>query len=89
MTFNLFDRAILREDFPDVRLKRGDVGIVVEHIVREGEEDGYILEFFDAQGNYYAPARRIRPFLLAYLQSRRGYRTVSERQMPFVHPLVL
>jgi len=51
MIFNLFDRAILQKDFPEAGLKRGDVGIVVEHIIRDGDEDGYILEFFDAQGN--------------------------------------
>ncbi len=50
MKFNLFSRAILTNDFPQYGLKRGDVGVVVEHVERLTQEDGYIIEFFDAQG---------------------------------------
>lgn len=41
----------MRSDFPPYGLQQGDVGIVVEHIVRVNQEDDYIVEFFDAQGN--------------------------------------
>jgi hypothetical protein len=50
MKFNLFSRAILTKNFPQYGLKQGDMGIVVEYIERSTEEDGYIIEFFDAQG---------------------------------------
>lgn len=51
MKFDLFQRAILSKDFPQHGLQPGDMGIVVEHVPRSGQDDGYILEFFDAQGN--------------------------------------
>ena len=50
MKFNLFSRAILTKDFPQYGLRHGDMGVVVEHIGRSTDEDGYIIEFFDAQG---------------------------------------
>ena len=50
MKFNLFSRAVLTKDFPQYGLKHGDMGVVVEHIARATEEDGYIIEFFDGQG---------------------------------------
>lgn len=51
MKFDLFQRAVLSKDFPQYDLRKGDMGIIVEHIVRNGQDDGYIVEFFDAQGN--------------------------------------
>ncbi|MBD2752385.1 DUF4926 domain-containing protein [Spirosoma validum] len=51
MKFDLFQRAVLGKDFPQHGLKKGDMGIVVEHIAHADQNDGYILEFFDAQGN--------------------------------------
>lgn len=51
MKFDLFQRAVLGKDFPQYGLQRGDMGIVVEYVPRSGQDDGYILEFFDAQGN--------------------------------------
>lgn len=51
MKFDLFQRAVLGKDFPQYGLKKGDMGIVVEHIAYADQNDGYILEFFDAQGN--------------------------------------
>lgn len=50
MKFNLFSRAVLSRDFPQYGLKQGDVGVVVEYVDRSTEEDGYIIEFVDAQG---------------------------------------
>ena len=51
MKFELFSRAVLNKNALLFGLKEGDMGIVVEQIIREGQEDGYIVEFFDAQGN--------------------------------------
>ncbi|MBC7891302.1 MAG: DUF4926 domain-containing protein [Sphingobacteriaceae bacterium] len=32
-------------------MRKGDIGVVVEHLpAPDGTNDGYILEFFDAQG---------------------------------------
>ena len=50
MRFDLYSRAVLAKDLPEHGLKQGDVGVVVEHIARSTGEDGYIIEFFDAQG---------------------------------------
>lgn len=50
MTFELFTRVALRENFPHHQLHRGDVATIVEHHpVAEGE-DGYSLEVFNAIG---------------------------------------
>jgi hypothetical protein len=54
MTFELFTRVALREDFPNHQLSRGDVATIVEHHpVAEGE-DGYSLEVFNAIGETIA-----------------------------------
>ena len=54
MTFELFTRVALREDFPQHQLHQDDVATVVEHLpVAEGE-DGYSLEVFNAVGETIA-----------------------------------
>ena len=54
MTFELFTRVALREDFPQHQLHRNDVATVVDHHpVAEGE-DGYSLEVFNAVGETIA-----------------------------------
>ncbi len=52
MKFPLYSRVVLATDFPEDHLKKGDIGVVVEHLpAPDGTNDGYILEIFDAQGN--------------------------------------
>ncbi|MFZ4677976.1 MAG: DUF4926 domain-containing protein [Nodosilinea sp.] len=54
MTFELFTRVALREDFPNYQLHRGDVATIVDHHpVAEGA-DGYSLEIFNAIGETIA-----------------------------------
>lgn len=64
MPFPLFEDVILTEDLPAHDLCAGDVGVVVEHHVVEGREDGYSVEFFDMTGRTVAvvtlPESRLR-----------------------------
>ena len=54
MTFDLFTRVALQEDFPQYQLHRNDIATVVDHHpVAEGE-DGYSLEVFNAVGETIA-----------------------------------
>lgn len=51
MAFELFTRVALKEDFPEHRLRRGDVATIVDrHEGPSGKEDGYSLEVFNAVG---------------------------------------
>jgi hypothetical protein len=54
MTFELFTRVALREDFPQYQLRRGDVATIVEYHPVPNEEDGYSLEVFNAIGETIA-----------------------------------
>ncbi len=55
MAFELFTRVALREDFPQHRLRNGDVGTIVDrHEGLAGQEDGYSLEVFNAIGETIA-----------------------------------
>jgi len=54
MAFKAFQDAILTTDVPEHGLCTGDVGVVVEHHVVDGAEDGYSLEFFDMTGQTVA-----------------------------------
>ncbi|MVM38448.1 DUF4926 domain-containing protein [Spirosoma sp. HMF3257] len=77
MKFNLFSRAILTKDFPQYGLKHGDMGVVVEHIARPTEEDGYIVEFFDAQGQTVD----VVPFLESDLEQPRSNTILTYREL--------
>ena len=77
MKFDLFNRAVLTNDFPQYGLKRGDVGIVVEHVERSSEEDGYIIEFFDAQGQTVD----VVPFLESDLELPRSNTILTYREL--------
>ena len=77
MKFNLFGRAILAKDFPQYALKRGDVGVVVEHVDHSTEEDGYIIEFFDAQGQTVD----VVPFLESDLELPRSNTILTYREL--------
>ena len=55
MAYELFTRVALREDFPQYRLRKGDVATIVErHEAAPGEEVGYSLEVFNAIGETIA-----------------------------------
>jgi hypothetical protein len=58
-TINLLDVVALTEDVPDQKLRRGQVGTIVE-VLRPGV---YEVEFSDNQGRTYAqlalPARQL------------------------------
>ena len=77
MKFELFKRAVLSKDFPQYGLRQGDVGIVVEHVVRINQEDGYILEFFDAQGNTID----VLPVIESDLEAPRANTILTYREM--------
>jgi hypothetical protein len=47
----LYSRISLNRDFPEYRLKRGDVATLVDRVPDpDGIEEGYILEVFNALG---------------------------------------
>ncbi len=64
----LYQRVALTRDLPEHGLRRGDVAVVVEHLPatpESGNEEGYILEVFNAVGETLAvvvvPASAVRP----------------------------
>ncbi|MFM7423868.1 MAG: DUF4926 domain-containing protein [Elainella sp.] len=54
MTFELFTRVALREDFPTHKLYQGDIATIVEHHPIANGEDGYSIEVFNAIGETIA-----------------------------------
>ena len=54
MTFELFTRVALRENFPQHQLHRNDVATIVDHHPIAEGEDGYSLEVFNAVGETIA-----------------------------------
>lgn len=55
MAYQLFTRVALREDFPQHRLRKGDVATIVDrHEAAPDEETGYSIEVFNAIGNTIA-----------------------------------
>ncbi len=55
MTYLLFTRISLKEDFPQHGLYRGDLATIVEeHEGGPGQETGYSLEVFNAVGETIA-----------------------------------
>jgi Domain of unknown function (DUF4926) len=54
MTYELFSRVALKEDIPSNKLKKGDIGTIVEHHPVRDSEDGYSLEVFNALGETFA-----------------------------------
>ena len=49
----LLSSVALIEDLPNQNLTRGQIGTVVEHLERQGEE-ALLVEFADDQGRTYA-----------------------------------
>ena len=58
----------LTEDLPEHKLTRGQIGTVVEHLERDGE-DALLVEFSDEQGQTYAMVH-IRPGQLMVLHRK-------------------
>lgn len=54
MKFKLFKEVVLLKDIPEKKLKKGDVGTVVEYHPSDSSEDGYSLEVFNAVGDTIA-----------------------------------
>lgn len=47
----LYDRVALAQDLDESKLRRGDVGIVVEYVAHPGDgEEGALVEVFNALG---------------------------------------
>ena len=54
MKYRLFEEIALSKDIPEKKLKKGDVGTIVDHHSLKNGEDGYSLEIFDVLGNTIA-----------------------------------
>jgi hypothetical protein len=54
MKHELFNEVTLLRDFPEKKLKRGDVATIVEHHPSNISENGYSLEVFNALGETIA-----------------------------------
>ena len=52
--YPLYEDVILTVDRPELGLRHGDVGTVVDHHSVAGREDGYSVEFFDMTGRTVA-----------------------------------
>jgi hypothetical protein len=50
MKYPLYSSVILTRNLPQYGFKKGDVATIVEYI-ENSPENGYILEFFDANGD--------------------------------------
>ena len=44
MTFPLFSQVQLTEDIPEFNLKKGSIGVIVEHYPMSQGKDGYSIE---------------------------------------------
>lgn len=49
MKFDLYSTIMLSRSLPEFGFKKGDVATIVD-IIESDKGNGYILEFFDAQG---------------------------------------
>lgn len=54
MKFKLFSEVVLLKDFNEKKLKKGDVGTIVEYHPSNKNENGYTLEIFNALGDSIA-----------------------------------
>lgn len=51
MNFDLYKEVVLLKDFPEKKLKKGDVATIVDHHSSTTKEDGYTLEIFNVLGD--------------------------------------
>ncbi|NEO52168.1 MAG: DUF4926 domain-containing protein [Okeania sp. SIO3B5] len=49
MIFTLFSEFQLTQDIPELNLKKGSIGVIVEYYPMSQEEDGYSVEGLIAQ----------------------------------------
>ena len=55
MSWSLYQRVALRRDLPEHGLRKGDVATLVDYLPHpEGEEQGCVLEVFNALGESIA-----------------------------------
>lgn len=55
MPFDMYGDVVLTLDVPELGVRAGDIGTVVErHVVPGDSEEGYSVEFFDMAGNTVA-----------------------------------
>lgn len=55
MKFEMFTEVQLKQDFPEYNLAQGSAAIVVDYCPRpEGQEDGYVLEVLDENGQGFS-----------------------------------
>jgi uncharacterized protein DUF4926 len=55
LPFEMFGDVIVTRDIPELGLRVGDVGTIVErHAVPDDREEGYSVEFFNMTGNTVA-----------------------------------
>jgi len=55
MSMALYERVALRRDVGEHGLRKGDVGTIVDRVPHPGgDEDGYVLEVFNALGDSIA-----------------------------------
>ncbi|MFB2835073.1 DUF4926 domain-containing protein [Floridanema evergladense] len=64
MNFEMFSEVTLKEDIPEYNLLKGTAAIIVDYCPRpEGQEDGYVLEVLNAEGEGFTvvalPASKI------------------------------
>jgi hypothetical protein len=77
MKMDLFKRVVLRVDFPEHRLRKGDVATIIEHLPGKDCEDGYALEVFNAVGDTIAvitvPQSAVEPLTADVIPSVRPF----------------
>lgn len=66
MNFEMFSEVTLKEDIPKYNLPKGTSAIIVDYCPRpEGQEDGYVLEVLNTEGEGFTvvalPASKIEP----------------------------
>jgi hypothetical protein len=82
-SFKLYSEVFLDSDIPDLDLKKGDVGILLDIFPhpQKGEEEGAVLEFFSAIGEQIrvttVPLSWIRPLESRHIFSVREWQGSS------------
>ena len=51
MKFEMFTEVELKQDIPEHNISKSTIAIIVDYCPRNIEEDGYILEVLDQNGN--------------------------------------
>jgi hypothetical protein len=72
MEFEMFSEVSLKEDISEYNLLKGTVAIIVDYCPRpQGQEDGYVLEVLNEEGEGFAviavAASKIEPIAVSVL----------------------